>query len=93
MNDQLKRWFVERVAQNPEYLATTYLPAMERHMDRAEKSLHQSIRNDDTLRIKYVMGYFDGVKETCALLEGLRTSETRKPVEPGLMARIFGSES
>lgn len=89
MLEEDKRWFIEKVAQHPEYLADTYLPMLESLVKRAEVALDQAIRKEGIEKIKYQMGWLDGVRETCALLGGLRISERKKSPEPGLMARIL----
>lgn len=89
MKEETRRWFIEKVAQNPEYLERTFLPALERAVHKAEDALRQSIRADDLPKIKYRQGWVDGAQECVLVLDGLRLSEGKKPAEPGLMARIF----
>lgn len=92
MTSENKRWFIEKVAQNPEYLSEAYLPAMERCQAKAESDLRNSIRNDDTLKMKYKMGFFDGVCYALSVIDGLRLTERKPKSEPGLMARIFSRD-
>lgn len=91
MTENIKRWFIEKVAQNPEFLGDKFLPALERLETKAQSALDQAIRNDGIEKIKYQMGWLDGVREIQALLNGLKMAEGKIPVEPGLMARILAS--
>ena len=88
MTDETKRWFVEKVAQNPEYIHTTFLPAIEKVLARADLALRDAIRKDDPAKMKYRMGWLDGAQDVCSVIDGLKLSDG-KPAEPGLMARIF----
>lgn len=88
MTDETKRWFVEKAAQNPEWVLRKYLPEMEKELSRAEVRLHKANREEGIEQIKYRMGWFDGVETCLKMIEGMRSSE--KPVDPGLMDRIFG---
>lgn len=88
MTQETRIWFVEKVAQNPEYLGRTYLPQLEKQLKAAETQRDQVIRSGTTEQIKYAQGLLDGVATVFRMLEGLRTSE-EKPRDPGLMDRIF----
>ena len=93
MDEKTKQWFIEKVAQEPEYLSTHFMPAVETSIKKAELELHQAIRKGTTEQIKYAMGWFDGVSEVLKLLGGLRLSQRPKdaePAGPGLMDRIRG---
>lgn len=88
MDDKIKTWFVEKVAQNPEYLGITYLPYIEKQIKNAELNRDQAIRKGKLDDIKYAQGLLDGVLSVGRMLEGLKISE-EKSRDPGLMDRIF----
>lgn len=93
MNEQSKRWLIEKIAQEPDFLATYFLPALERLVPKAETARDQANRTGTIEEIKYRMGWLDGVRESCAVLDGLKKSFAKNPDEPGLMARILGKGS
>lgn len=88
MTQQIKQWFIDKVAQNPEYLQQRYLPALELEVKKAETRLREANRRSDINEIKYRQGWLDGVEKLCTVLDGLKISEGN-PGSPGLMARIF----
>lgn len=88
MDEKLKTWFIEKIAQNPEYLARTYLPQLEKQLKIAELNRDQANRAGTTEQIKYAQGLLDGVRVVYKMLEGLKISE-EKSRDPGLMDRIF----
>ena len=81
--------FLARVQTNPEWLQDTYFPALERLVERYHTQLHQANRAGDLADIKYRQGCLDGAAESLALVIGLRSTETKKPAAPGLLARIY----
>lgn len=88
MDEKIKTWFIEKVAQNPDYLVRTYLPMLEKQIKGIELQRDQAIRSGTTEQIKYAQGLLDGVVVVCKMLEGLKLSE-EKSRDPGLMDRIF----
>ena len=88
MDDNIKRWFIEKVAQHPEYLATYYLPQLDRQLKAAVLNRDQAIRKGSIEEIKYAQGLLDGVDSISKVLDGLKTSE-EKSRDPGLVDRIF----
>ena len=88
MTDDIKRWFIEKVAQNPEWLGRTYIPEIEKELKKAQVRLHEANRKEDLSTIKYRQGLFDGVETCLKMIEGMKVSE-EKSRDPGLMDRIF----
>lgn len=93
LSEETKRWFQEKISQNPEYISRTFLPMLEKTLKKSDDALRESIRRDGIEQMKYRMGWSDGVQHCCAILDGLRISEGRSPAAPGLMERIFSKRS
>lgn len=90
MIEETKTWLYERVSRDPRYLVTTVFPHLQALEDRKHAELHQALRENLPFeQVKYRQGALDGVQATLGLLNGLKLSETKKPSEPGLMARIL----
>lgn len=89
MDEELKNWFIEKVSQNPEYIARTYLPMLEKQVNAAEVQRDQILRNGTIEQIKYAQGLFDGVVTCEKMIKGLKLSEEKSRTDPGLLDRIF----
>lgn len=89
LSDESRRWFIEKVAQNPDFLARVFLPQWDIVEKKAETILRDAIRNKPIEEIKYQMGFLDGAQKMCAVIDGLRLSEKKTPVGSGLMTRMF----
>lgn len=90
LDDSLRLWLVERVRSEPEYFGTKILPAWQELVNRSHSDFHQTARVGDPAKITYSQGRLDGVQMFLELLGGLKTAETPKPVETGLMSRMKG---
>lgn len=89
MTPETKQWFIDKVAQNPEYLQFTYLPALEKEVKKAELRLREANRTEELPGIKYRQGWLDGVEKLATIIDGLKISESKPKSEPGLLARMF----
>ena len=89
MDNNLKEWLFQRIAQEPEFIMTV-VDALERAEEKAHGESHQAFRIGSIESIKYAQGRLDGIHSVIGILSGLKMSNTKQPAERGLIARMLG---
>lgn len=83
-----EEWFMRKLMADPEYIGKRFIESLKRESVYSHNILHDVIRKNDLLSIKYHQGLFDGVQKCLDIMNGLRLSEGGNPVVAGLGPRI-----